>query len=111
MRKDNKPFSFGVIGGFIAGLCCIGPVLLVMFGLSSVAFALSIGKYTGFFLSLGIVFLIIALFLHYKKKNSCNIQGLKKNWKQILISFALMIMVLIIIKYWLATFLAKIVYR
>ena len=110
MKENNKLVTLGIIGGFIASLCCVGPVLLVMFGLSGVSFALSIGKYSWFFLTLGIAFLIIALFIHFKKKNSCNIKGIKKNWKQIMITFVIMVAVLVIVKYWLAAFLAKLVY-
>jgi len=112
MKKEDKTlYVVGGVAGLIAGLCCLGPIVLVMFGLSGVSFALSIGKYTWFFFSLATIFLVIALVIYYKKKNCCNIKGLKKNWKQIVMVFAIMVLILIIIKYWLATYLAQWVYR
>jgi len=111
MKKDNKPLLFGTIGGFIAGLCCLGPVLLVALGLSGISFALSIGQYTPLFFSLGTAFLIIALSFHYKKKKCFNIAGLKQNWKQIAGTFLVMALMLIVIKYWLAPYVAQLVYR
>lgn len=109
--KNKEAVKIGVIGGFIASMCCLGPVILVMLGLTGVSFALSIGKYTWFFLSLGILFAITALLLYFKKNNCCNIKGLKENWLKILIVFLLLTGVLIITKFWIATYLAKIVYR
>ena len=107
----NDLVTLGIIGGVIAALCCMGPILLVMFGLSGVSFALSIGKYSWFFFTLAVVFLVIGMGMYYKKKNCCNVQGLKKNWKQIVMVFAIMVLILIIIKFWLATYLAQWVYR
>ena len=109
-NKDNKPLIFGIIGGLIASLCCLGPVILVLFGLSGVSFALSIGKYTSVFLSIAIIFLVIALILYYKSNKSCNIEGFKKNWKQILIAFIVLAVILIVVKYGLSTYLAKLAY-
>jgi len=110
MKKDNKPLFIAVGAGFIASLCCLGPVLLIAFGLSSVSFALSIGKYSWVFLSLGTFFLVGALFLYYRKKKCCSVSGIKQHWKQILLTFIIMVAILLIIKYWLATYLAKLVY-
>ena len=110
-KKDKTPVIIGVVAGFIASLCCLGPVLLVLFGLGSISFALSIGKYTWLFLSLGIIFLIAALIVYFTKKKSCNIVGFKHHWKTILVTFIIAVLILIIIKYWLATYLAQLVYR
>lgn len=111
MKRDHKLLAFGAIGGFIASLCCIGPVIIVLFGLGSLSFALSIGTYSWLFISLGIIFFVTALIFYLNKKKSCNIRGVKKHWKQIIVAFVIMALVLIIIKYWLATYLAQIAYR
>jgi len=111
MKKDNKPLLFGIGAGFIASLCCLGPVILVALGLSSVSFALSIGKYTWFFFSLGAIFLVFSLVLYYRKKKCYGVSEIKQHWKQILLAFIIMAAILIIIKYWLATYLAEWVYR
>jgi len=110
MKKDNKPVLIAIGAGFIASLCCLSPVLLVAFGLSGVSFALSTGKYGWFFLSLGTLFLVVALFLYYRKKKCHSVSEIKQHWKQILLAFIIMVATLLIIKYWLATYLAKLVY-
>lgn len=110
--KDNKKFiGIGIVGGFIASLCCLGPVLLVMLGLTGVSFALSIGKYTWLFLSIGTLFIIISLVITLNNENCCNIRGFKRHLWKILIAFIIMAGILLIIKFWLATYLAQLVYR
>ena len=111
MNKDNTPFFLAIGAGIIASLCCLGPVLLVAFGLSGVSFALSIGQYSWLFLTFGTLFLVIALFFYYRKKKCCSVSGIKQHWKQILLTFIIMVAILFIIKYWLATYLAKMVYE
>ncbi|RMD58113.1 hypothetical protein D6825_01990 [Candidatus Woesearchaeota archaeon] len=110
-KKDKKPLIFGIIAGGIASLCCVGPVILVGLGLSSVSFALSIGQYTWLFTTIGTLFLITTLLAYYKKKNCCTTSGLRKQWKQILATFLIMVGILILVKFWLATQIAQIVYR
>jgi len=107
----RKHIILGAIGGFIVSLCCLGPVLLVLFGLSGVSFALSIGKYTLLFTVLGVLFLSTALFLCLKKKNCNTVDTIKQHWLQILAAFIVMALVLVILKYWLAPYLAQIAYR
>ncbi len=82
----KKGAKSGLIGGTLAALCCIGPLVIVLFGLGSVSFALSIGKYKPYFLGLGFLFMIFAIVLHLRKKNkTCDINcfsvnGIKREW-------------------------------
>ena len=110
-KKDKTPLIMGAIAGLIASLCCLGPILLVLFGLSSISFALSIGQYTWLFFSLGTIFFITAFIVYLSKKKSCSISGIRHHWKTILVAFVIMVLILLIIKYWLATYLAQLVYR
>ena len=53
----------------IASLCCLAPVILVMFGLASAAFAASLadvfyGNYAWVFRSVGLVLVLISLYLY-----------------------------------------------
>ena len=57
------------------------------------------------------IFLIGALFLYYRKKKCYSVSEIKQHWKQILLAFIIMVAILLIIKFWLATYLAKLVYR
>ena len=110
--KDNKKLLYaGGIAGFIASLCCVGPIILVLLGVGSVSTALSLGKFTWLFTTIALLFFGVAIFLYLKKKKCCNIKGIKQQWKIMLVSFLVLVIFLIILKYWLAPWLATIVYR
>lgn len=86
--KAKSEIKKGAITGFwsgiLASLCCTGPLLIILFGLGSVSFALSLTQYRPYFLGLGFFFMIGAIFWHLKKKNkSCGVncfsaEGLKR---------------------------------
>lgn len=112
MKKEDKKLLYaGGIGGVIASLCCLGPVILVMFGLAGVSTALSIGKFTWLFTTLALIFFGVATLLYLNKRKCCNAKGLKENWKPIIIAFVILVIFLILLKYWLAPLLAQVVYR
>ena len=78
------------VGAVFAGLCCFAPVVLVLFGLSSVAFAASLsdtlyGTYKWAFRGMGLLFLILSLYWYiYKKEKVCTIDEFKKKKRKIL---------------------------
>lgn len=112
MKKEDKKLLFaGGVAGMIASLCCIGPVVLVLFGLAGVSSALSIGKFAWLFTTLALIFFTAAILLYLSKRKSCNAKGLKENWKLIVIAFVVLVTFLILLKYWLAPLLAQIAYR
>ncbi len=110
-KEDKKLFLAGGLGGLIGALCCVGPVIIVLLGLGSVSLALSIGKYTWLFISFALLFFCAAVIIYLRKKSCCSIDGIKKNYKVILLSFILLSLLLIFFKYYVATMLAKIAYR
>lgn len=112
MDSDKKRLiTFGGLAGVIASLCCIGPVVLVLFGLGGISLALSIGRFSWFFTAIAIIFFVIGTMLYLKKRNACTVNGVRKHAKILLLSFAVLIVVLIILKYLLAPLLAGFVYR
>lgn len=110
-REDKKLIVAGGFAGVLGALCCIGPVIIVLLGLGSISTALTIGRYSWLFTAFALIFFGAAAYLHLKKKDSCSADGLKQNWKTIVVSFALLIILLISIKYWIAPLLAQMVYR
>jgi len=110
-KEDKKLLYIGGIGGGIASLCCVGPVVLVLLGLAGVSTALSIGKFTWLFTTLALIFFGVSIFLCLNKRKCCHVKGLKENWKPIIISFIVFVIFLILLKYWLAPLLAQIAYR
>lgn len=76
MNKGNKrigvwAFLAGLGAAIVAGLCCVGPVVLAALGLSSAAALLSFSAYKNLFLALAFLLAGLAIFLILKKKNTC----------------------------------------
>ena len=72
-----------------ASLCCLTPVILVLLGLSGVAFASSLtdvlyGSYKWAFRALGLVFLTLSLVIYFRSKGICDLNQAKRKRKQII---------------------------
>jgi hypothetical protein len=97
LSDDQKKFLKKVVPAtaFLAGLCCFTPVVLVFFGLSSVAFAASLsdtlyGSYKWVFRSASLVLLLIAMGWYlYKKEGVCSFDAVKRKRRKI-INFVLL---------------------
>ena len=79
----DKPKKFkgglvGLVGGLIASLCCITPVVLIFLGLGSVSFAFSFIAFKPYFLIASILFLIITFFIYIKRKK-CSVRSALKS--------------------------------
>ncbi len=73
----------------IASFCHLSPIILVLFGLSSVAFASSLdntlcGEYMWAFRIMGAIFLVVSLIHYFRKKGikTCNIN--RQNFNQVI---------------------------
>ena len=104
--KDTRSFLKKIIpaAAVIGGLCCLTPIILVLLGLSSVAFAASLSNtlYFGYawaFRSAALVFLIIALvYYFYKKEGVCSLDEVKRKRTKI-INTVLLTLIIAIITY------------
>lgn len=89
---------------FIGGLCCFAPVVLVLFGLSTVSYAASLsdllyGQYKWAFRLGAILFLLLGLFWYlYKHENVCTIDALKKK-RRLIINLVLTSLILLVLAY------------
>ncbi|NOZ81166.1 MAG: hypothetical protein GXP63_05850 [DPANN group archaeon] len=110
-KEDKKLVAVGGVAGVFGALCCVGPVVIVLFGLGSVSTALSIGRYTWLFTTIALLFFGTATYLYLKKKNCCSRDGVRQNWKPIVVAFILLSVLLTVLKYWVAPLLAQIAYR
>lgn len=74
----------------VASLCCLSPLVLVMFGLSTVAFASSLGdllygQYRWVFRLIGLILLSISIIMYFRKqKGICTIDEAKKRRQEII---------------------------
>lgn len=74
---------------FIASLCCLAPVVLVAFGLSTVTFAASLantfyGQYRWVFRAVGLLFLGISLVLYFRQKGICTLEAATRRRNEII---------------------------
>lgn len=96
-KKDI--FKISSIPVFVASLCCLSPVVLVLFGVGSVGFASSLadtlyGDYKWYFRIAGLVVMAIALIIYFKKsKGICTIDQAKRRRNEILNTIAITLIV------------------
>jgi len=81
----------------VASLCCLSPVILVVFGLGTVAFGSSLadtlyGDYKWYFRLAGLIAMAISLVLYFRRtKNICTLDEAKKRRTEIINTVALTI--------------------
>jgi len=72
-----------------ASLCCLTPVILVLLGLSGVAFATSLtdtlyGTYKWYFRGAGLALLGLSLFIYFRSKGICTFDQIKRQKRKII---------------------------
>ena len=72
-----------------ASMCCLSPVIIVLLGLGTVSFGTSLadtlyGEYKWAFRAAGLLLLIIALVLHFRKKGVCTLDQAKRKKNEII---------------------------
>lgn len=117
-KTDKETIGVGMAAAFIAALCCVGPLILIVLGLGTASTALSIGAQKPYFLVLGLVFFAVSLFLFikYRRKNICEgcttkEQERKRIINTILIAFMALVILYILLIYIITPWLAPVVYK
>jgi hypothetical protein len=97
------------ISAFIGGLCCFAPVVLVLLGVSSLTFAISLsdllyGQYVWVFRGAAFLSLTIGLIWYfYKKENICSLDEAKRK-KQLILNFTLTSIIIMTLAYLIWTY-------
>lgn len=96
--KLRELFNLTGLPIFIASLCCLTPIILVLFGLSSLSFAISLsnlldGQYRWAFILAGVVSVIISLIIYFRKKGICTIDQVQKHRNEIINKVLLVLIV------------------
>ncbi len=89
-NSDRK--GIFLISGFaalIGGLCCVTPVVLVLLGLSTLAFANSLGnvlygEYRWAFRVAALVFLALTLWVYFRKRGICTLEQARRERNRII---------------------------
>lgn len=83
MSKLKDSLKIATVPVLFASLCCLSPLLLLVFGIASVSVAASMadvfyGTYKWAFRGVGLLLLIIGIIMHFRKKNICTFDEVKK---------------------------------
>jgi len=89
MGKIKEIFKITGIPVLFASLCCLSPIILVLFGLSTVAYAASLsdllyGQYKWWFRFLGLILLTISLIVYFRRKKICTFDDVKRHKTKII---------------------------
>jgi fumarate reductase subunit D len=89
-RSDRKAiWLLSGLGGFVGALCCLPPIVLVLFGLAGVSAANSLGnrlygEYAWWFRLVALVFLVIGLVLYFRRQGICSIDEARRQRRRVI---------------------------
>jgi len=90
MIKPRELFKVAGVPVVVASLCCLAPVILVLFGFSTVAFAASFsdvlyGQYKWLFRGVGLALLAVSLYFYLtRQKGICTLDDVKKRRNEVI---------------------------
>ncbi|MFQ5341544.1 MAG: hypothetical protein ACE5F6_08345 [Anaerolineae bacterium] len=78
--KGGTGTRWGLGGGLIASLCCLGPTVAALFGLTGATFLFSMFKYRPYFLGVGGVFMVAGVWLALRRsRQTCDAAQYRRN--------------------------------
>lgn len=85
--KDILKLSLPAV--FVASLCCLAPIVVVLFGLGSLSFAIALTnildrQYQWAFILAGLIIMIITLVGYFRSRGVCTIDQAKKHRTEII---------------------------
>lgn len=78
-----KVSKLGILSVAIASLCCVGPLLLILLGLSSLGIGAAIGKYHRYFIVAALLLLTFAWRSYLKERKVCALKACKMENKKV----------------------------
>ncbi len=113
---DWKAIKLGLKASAIASACCTTPLVLgvvaVTTSLISLTTAISVAEYKGFFIALGSLFYVMAVYLNLKTRcgGVCSVKSIKDTWVFIATSFLAYAVVTLLLVYAILPVLAGILF-
>lgn len=108
---DRAGLKLGSLAGLVGIACCVSPVVLVLLGLSSVSFAISLGntlyyEYGWYFRGAALLLAAIGVGGILRRRKSCSLRGARGQWRLLLTVIITMLIVYAAL-YWFTTYLAR----
>lgn len=100
--KAKEIFKLAWLPVMVASLCCLSPLILVLLGFSTVAFAGSLadtlyGSYRWYFRAAGLVLLAASLFFYFRRtKGICSLDDVKRRRNEIINTVALVLILAVL---------------
>jgi hypothetical protein len=104
--KEMSGFGLaGVVASLISSACCLGPVAFALLGLSSMSAMITLADsmmytYEPYELALAVAFLGTVIYFQLRKRNECNLTGLRRNLGYIVIPSVTMLVSYAIVAYY-----------
>ncbi|OGK87526.1 MAG: hypothetical protein A2X51_09070 [Candidatus Rokubacteria bacterium GWC2_70_24] len=110
-RMDRAGLKLGALAGLVGIACCVSPVVLVLLGLSSVSFAISLGntlyyEYGWYFRGAALLLAAGGVMGILRRRRSCTLRGARAQWR-LLISVVLLMVAVYAALYGLTAYLAR----
>ncbi len=107
---DRAGLKLGLVAGLAGISCCVGPTVLVLLGLSSVSFAISLGntlyyEYGWYFRGAALLLATAGVVALLRQRKSCTLVGVRRQWKllvTVVVTMALVYAGLYSLTAWLA---------
>ena len=101
MGKIKDMFKITGIPVVFASLCCLAPLVLVLLGVSTVAFGASLtdtlyGNYRWAFRGLGALTLAASLFIYFRRRGICTLDQAKRKRKFVINTILISVIVFVI---------------
>ena len=108
---DRAGLTLGALAGLVGIACCVSPAVLVLLGLSSVSFAISLGntlyyEYGWYFRGAALLLAAGGVVSILRRRRSCTLRGARAQWR-LLISVVLLMGIVYAALYWLTASLAR----
>jgi len=95
----SKAGLFSIGSAIVGSSCCLLPLAVVLLGLSSGAFAVTMSRYSPILIPLGVLGLALAYYIYFRDARQCRTSGCRvvgKRFNQVLLGVSTAIMLLVV---------------
>lgn len=108
---DRAGLKIGLLAGLVGISCCVSPVVMVLLGLASVSFAISLGntlyyQYGWYFRAAALALAAAGVIGILRGRNACTLRGARAQWR-LFLTVALAMAIVYGSLYWLTSHLAR----
>ncbi len=108
---DKAGLKLGLLAGLVGISCCVSPVVMVLLGLASVSFAISLGNtlyygYGWYFRGAALILAAVGVIGVLRGRHACSLRGARAQWR-LLLTVVIAMVVVYVSLYWLTSYLAS----